>query len=67
MNLMTIAIYKIEKGERVGNTATIDNTVTNIGIKDEHYEITSIDVWTKKETIWTVPTTNYEIVINKFN
>lgn len=67
MKYMTIALYRIEKGERVSDTATIDYTVTNIAIKDEHYEITSRDIWTGKDEIWTVPTAKYEIVINKFN
>ena len=65
--LMTIALYKIEKGERKGNSATIDNCVTKIEIEGEHYNVTSLNLWTGKEETYTVPTTDYEIVINKFN
>ena len=63
---MTIALYRIEKGERVSETATIDNTVTGITVEGQNYKVTSENIWTGEETVYTVPTDKYEIVINRF-
>jgi hypothetical protein len=67
MKLMHIDLYRIDRGERVSNCSTSDNTVTKIEVEDDHYNITSVDIWTGKETVYTVPTDKYEVVINRFN
>lgn len=67
MTLMNISLYKIDRGERISNCSTTDNTVTKIEVEDSYYKITSLDIWTKEEKTYKVPTDKYELVINKFN
>lgn len=65
---MKVAFYKIERGERLSDTATIDNLVTKIEIEEDHYKVTTLkDIWSGEEIVLNIPTDKYEIVINKFN
>ena len=65
---MNIALYRIDRGERVSNSSTIDYLVSKIEIEEDHYKITTVkDLKTFEEVTYNVPTDKYEIVINKFN
>ena len=64
---MKISLYRTDRGERLGNTATVDDLVTKIEIEGDSYKITSLkEVWSDEEMTYLVPTKKYEIEISIF-